>query len=307
MTRKVSKQVAMAFVKRTLARCRKFEDTGRSYFSEPALQEIIFAVPSCNSDAKSADCVGSGTASNTYSEACNHQVEALGPGMSTIHTHTHIRILVKHFIHHQHRSKIWIPVAGTGAISSNLERDSQSDNLERDSSHALPAISHSSGQVVLRGKKREMLLDNVVGSTVPSGAGRSSLGSSGSERKTKRPKEKTNGLHGSSTEAGHSSSPSVGGFCQSAPNPSNKVSREAGFVSPGNKPQQGSSKEAEEPMDFSNLQLHELDLELSVSNDLGGHQDLGSWLNFDEDGLQDHDSVGLEIPMDDLSDLNMMM
>lgn len=83
MMRKVSKQVAMAFVKRTLARCRKFEDTGRSCFSEPALQDIIFSVPSCNSDAKSADCVGSGTASNTYNEACNHQPEALGSGMST--------------------------------------------------------------------------------------------------------------------------------------------------------------------------------------------------------------------------------
>lgn len=81
MMRKVSKQVAMAFVKRTLARCRKFEDTGSSCFSEPALQDIIFSVPSCNSDSKSADCVGSGTASNTYNEACNHQVEALGSGM----------------------------------------------------------------------------------------------------------------------------------------------------------------------------------------------------------------------------------
>ena len=36
-------------------------------------------------------------------------------------------------------------------------------------------------------------------------------------------------------------------------------------------------------------------------------QDLSSWLNFDEDGLQDHDSMGLEIPMDDVSDLNMIL
>ncbi|KAE8671437.1 Serine/arginine repetitive matrix protein 2 isoform 2 [Hibiscus syriacus] len=36
-------------------------------------------------------------------------------------------------------------------------------------------------------------------------------------------------------------------------------------------------------------------------------QDLGSWLNIDDDGLQDHDFMGLEIPMDDLSDLNMMV
>ena len=164
-----------------------------------------------------------------------------------------------------------------------------------------------------------MLLDNVAGGTVPSGvkgrsserdnsvsgAGRASLGSSRSERKTKKPpKEKiSGGLHGSCAEAaGHTPSPSVavGVGC-------NKVSREVGLVPPGNNPQGSPKDEEEEPIDFSNLQLHELDLELSVSNDLGGHQDLGSWLNIDEDGLQDHDSMGLEIPMDDLSDLNMIM
>ncbi|XP_039048597.1 cell division protein FtsZ homolog 2-2, chloroplastic-like [Hibiscus syriacus] len=54
-----------------------------------------------------------------------------------------------------------------------------------------------------------------------------------------------------------------------------------------------SSKEADEPVDFTNLQLTELDPmeELGVSNDIGGTQDLSSWLNFDEDGLQDHDSI----------------
>lgn len=44
---------------------------------------------------------------------------------------------------------------------------------------------------------------------------------------------------------------------------------------------------------------------LAVPNDLTVPQDLNSWLNFD--GLQDHDSIGLEIPMNDLTDLNMLM
>uniref|UniRef100_A0A2P2LBS1 Uncharacterized protein MANES_03G036800 n=1 Tax=Rhizophora mucronata TaxID=61149 RepID=A0A2P2LBS1_RHIMU len=40
----------------------------------------------------------------------------------------------------------------------------------------------------------------------------------------------------------------------------------------------------------------------------GQGQDLASWLNIDDDGLPDHDDfMGLEIPMDDLSDLNMMV
>lgn len=71
----------MAFVKRTLARCRKFEDTGFSCFSEPALLDVLFSAPPCSSDAKSADYVGSGTTSNTYNEVCNHQTEAKGSGV----------------------------------------------------------------------------------------------------------------------------------------------------------------------------------------------------------------------------------
>lgn len=71
----------MAFAKRTLARCRKFEDTGSSCFSEPALQDVLFSAPPCSNDAKSADCVGSGTASNTCNEVSNHQTEAKGSGM----------------------------------------------------------------------------------------------------------------------------------------------------------------------------------------------------------------------------------
>lgn len=42
---KVSKQVALAFARRTLARCKKFEECGVSCFNEPALRDIIFAPP----------------------------------------------------------------------------------------------------------------------------------------------------------------------------------------------------------------------------------------------------------------------
>ncbi|KAJ0657552.1 hypothetical protein HanLR1_Chr14g0548091 [Helianthus annuus] len=38
---------------------------------------------------------------------------------------------------------------------------------------------------------------------------------------------------------------------------------------------------------------------------VGGPQDLSSLLNFDDEELQDHFSAGLEIPMDDLTELNM--
>ncbi|WVZ03464.1 hypothetical protein V8G54_024270 [Vigna mungo] len=63
------------------------------------------------------------------------------------------------------------------------------------------------------------------------------------------------------------------------------------------------TSQIKESNEFGNLPLPDL----SSIEEFGGAHDLSSWLNFDEDGLQDHDSIGLEIPMDDLSDLNMLM
>ncbi|KAK8279517.1 hypothetical protein V6Z12_D09G116700 [Gossypium hirsutum] len=236
--RKVSKQVALAFVKRTLDKCKKFEQTGTSCFSEHALQDVMFSVPPCSNEAKSVDCIGSGTASNICNETSNHQAEA----------------------------------RGSGAVSSTFERFDTSD--------AHPGIHN-------KGRKREVLIDEVVGSAssrVTSttldgkvGGANGKRSESRDERKIKaKAKQRNNNL--SSSRNGRASSPG--------------------------KNHGSSTKEVEEPMDFGNLQLNELDTmeELGVPNELGP-PDLSSWLNFDEDGLQDHDSIGLEIPMDDLSDL----
>lgn len=64
----------------------------------------------------------------------------------------------------------------------------------------------------------------------------------------------------------------------------------------------------EEPLDLSHLQLPGME-DFGVGDDFGGQgEDIGSWLNIDDDVLQvDDDFMGLEIPMDDLTDLNMMV
>lgn len=41
----MSKQVALAFCRRVLAKCHKFEDSGISCFSDPALRDIVYAPP----------------------------------------------------------------------------------------------------------------------------------------------------------------------------------------------------------------------------------------------------------------------
>ncbi|CAN6336028.1 unnamed protein product [Urochloa humidicola] len=53
---KAAKQLALAFAKRTLARCQKFDETGKSCFSEPSLWSVLSA-PLPSSDAKSTDVV----------------------------------------------------------------------------------------------------------------------------------------------------------------------------------------------------------------------------------------------------------
>jgi hypothetical protein len=43
--RRVSKQAGLAFTRRTLDRCRKFEETGKSCFTDPAIQDFLFSAP----------------------------------------------------------------------------------------------------------------------------------------------------------------------------------------------------------------------------------------------------------------------
>ncbi|XP_038999100.1 uncharacterized protein LOC120124505 [Hibiscus syriacus] len=252
--RKVSKQVALAFVKRTVGRCKKFEQTGNSCFSEPALQDIMFSVSPCSKEAKSVDCIGSGTASNICNETSNHQGEA----------------------------------RGSGAVSSTYERNDSSE------------IKY--GSLLNKGTKREVLTDDVVGSAssrVTSTLDGSVGGVNGREQSrenlrntSSKDEQKTK----AKTKQKHSHLSSSGNGFNGRP---------TGPLKPTDKIHQNSTKEADDPMDFANLQLNELDTmeELGVPNEIDGPQDLSSWLNFDEDGLQDHDSIGLEIPMDDLSGL----
>ncbi|KAI3916753.1 hypothetical protein MKX01_004040 [Papaver californicum] len=317
---KVSKQAAMAFVKRTIARCRKFEDTGKSCFSESALRNIVFSGLVDRIDAKSADAFG---AAATSARA--------------------------------HASQSEPRTSGVGVIPPVIRRHGpQGDKLDRGSLDAFRIPHHSSSPTFLkyetlsnRGKKKEVLLDDVaggiasrstpaLGSGLMGGAkgrrtererdqnkvtpaknsvpkvGRPALGGYRGDRKTKtKPKQKTaqlstsgNGLLGRVTETTCPVYPSARGSSGAVTNVSGKVSREMGTCSLGNVPQ-GSSVELEEPLDFSNLPLSELDSigDLGASNNLGAPQDLNSWFNFDEDNLQDHDSMGLDIPMDDLKDI----
>ncbi|XP_021730540.1 uncharacterized protein LOC110697476 [Chenopodium quinoa] len=281
---KVSRHVALAFIRRTLARCRKFEDAGKSCFSEPSLRDVLLAVPSNNTGGIQAEQ--------------NMRLDSRSSGAY---------------------------VAGPEQL------DFQNDKSGRGPFDAYEALSHQSdhafaknGPILNRGKKKEVLLDDVGGNTAlrstatlgssllggakgkrterDSGAkaGRPSISNLRGERKTKsKPKQKAAQL------STHPVQPSANVSSDMVANNSNR--KREGLISPGNI--LDSSKECKDVMDLSSLPLSEIDSieDLSVANEFEGHQDLSTWLNFDEDGLQDHDSMGLEIPMDDLSELNMLM
>ncbi|KAL6328436.1 hypothetical protein AAG906_038311 [Vitis piasezkii] len=292
---KVSKQLALAFMKRTLDRCRKFEETGKSCFSEPALRDVILAAPLCSNDAES--------------------------------------------IIHPEGLKCQPEPRASGSFTNRAGRnDYNNDKIERGLLDTHETLNHSSdqdfaksGPILNRGKKKEVLLDDVGGSA--SLRATSTLGNNlwveqrekevrerdkdglakillpklavhhlklQRWRQKTKPKQKTaqistsgNGFVGRNTEATPPLYPSFSGSDELITNDSNKKEKSGSQGTHG----------------LSSLQIHELDSieELGVGSDLGGPQDLSSWLNFDEDGLQDHDSMGLEIPMDDLSDLNMIL
>lgn len=162
-----------------------------------------------------------------------------------------------------------------------------------------------------KSKKRELYLDDVpagmtcTSSGMPSGAGR--VISNGVKRKRSerdprnggpkigRPAKSKGKLKQKTT---HLSSP-VNGTLGKLPDQQRAKSFFVPEPTIDEKDERGLMEE--EPLDLSHLQLPEM-------VDFGGQgEDIGSWLNIDDDVFpHDDDFMGLEIPMDDLTDLNMM-
>ncbi|CAK7352546.1 unnamed protein product [Dovyalis caffra] len=313
---KMAKQAALAFVKRTLERCHKFEVTGNSCFSEPSFRDMFLSGIAHLSGAQLVDTPTDGESAKLYG---NTSTRSLDPRVSAS--------------------------MGSQPSPRTLHLVQNGDIFIPNPSDLLPPVNRLSetGKEDMwsnRVKKRELLLDDVVGGTVgspssaPSGIGgslssstkgkrserdregkghsrevlyrngtnkigRPTLSNAKGERKTKtKPKQKTqlsvsvNGLVGKMSEQPKTNLPSD---AKSSEKSNTKTKNKSGF----------GMDALDDTIDLSNLQLPGID----VLDDSQG-QDLGSWLNIDDDGLQEHgdiDFMGLEIPMDDLADLNMMV
>ncbi|ERN02233.1 uncharacterized protein LOC18430337 isoform X1 [Amborella trichopoda] len=317
---KIAKQSVQAFVKKTLARCRKFEETGQSCFDEPAYRDILCSVPLQGVETDYIDDTIE-EAGHVYADSAICPLESNTSGAASLASDP-IPCLV-------------------------LRKGQNINNIDRDSTNAFQAANNSTEPSFVKEetwsskvKRREVLLDEVVGSTVSRASsafggalsggakgkrserdregkghnkeissrngtakcGRPALSNTKGDRKNKpKPKQKTaqlsasvNGLLGPASGMPKAIVP---------PNQSTKIKNERDFGSTG----QDSLNDTDGPLDFSQLPLPGID-DLAVTDGLDAQsQDIGSWLNVDDEGLQDHDYMGLEIPMDDLSELHMMV
>lgn len=323
---KVAKQAALAFVKRTLDKCQKFDETGKSCFSEASLKERLFCTSSREMDTKLLNEVIEGVTANVFVGST--------PSLSDL--------------------KPSGAVSVTASENSARAHALKSENGDGELCDTLQAITPYSEQAGVkdelwstRGKKRELPLEEVVGSGILRGApaleatlvggtkgkrserdregkgqskeiltrsgtaksGRPGLGNAKGERKNKpKPRQKTaqlsatvNGLLGKPAEAPKLS------VSDSGEKTSDKQGKQKNDHNPG--ANQDISHDNEGAIDLSHLQLPGME-DFVVNDDLGGQgQDLGSWLNFEDEALHDGagDFMGLDVPMDDLSDLAMMV
>lgn len=265
---KMAKQAALAFVRRTLDRCHEFETTGKSCFTEPLYKEKFHNGSSHLNDTQT---------DNEFDK---------------------------------------IYVSGAQVQSPLLNNhDIYSDTFHLSDQNIGKEDVWSS-----RVKKRELYLDDVVAGTssgIPSGFGATILNSAKGKRSERDREGKGSGVISRNGPPKIGRPASVKGERKTKTKLKQKTTQLSasvnGPIGRTNLPSvvKSESKEkdeyCEEPLDFSHLPLPEMDV-LGVGDDLGEQgQDIGSWLNIDDDILQDDDFLGLEIPMDDLSDLNMMV
>jgi hypothetical protein len=267
---KISKQAALAFVRRTLERCHQFEKTGKSCFSEPEIKDMFIA--------------GLATAEDTLMDKEYNTSTSTPMGSQ--------------------------PSSSLALIGQNSENYAKSSDVLPSENALLEQTTGKEDTAWSnRVKKRELLLDDVgIGTQLSSNTkgkrsdrdrdgkgqassrggtnkiGRPSLSNAKGERKTKaKPKQKTTQI-----------SPSV--RVPEQPKPSLPKPNEAN--SEYNNLE--ALEETEPILDLSQLQ---------IPDGLGDFDaqpgDINSWFNMDDE--EDFDMTELGIPTDDISELNIKL
>ncbi|KAI3443604.1 hypothetical protein Pfo_000269 [Paulownia fortunei] len=310
---KMAKQAALAFVKRAMERYQEFEVTGKSCFDDPLYRDMFLSGVSRLIDGQTLNSSTDNESGKLHlgTSGCSVEVRNSAP-------------------------------MGTQQSPTSNNQDAYSSEAFLSANMGSEQITGKEDSWSNRAKRRELLLDDVGGTIslapgVPSGLG-GSLSCSAKGKRSERDREgkgNSREVFSRTTKISRPASTSVKGERKSKAKPKQKTTHLSASVNGplGKMPDQakgmfsstlksseisgsdiGKDKNdydvdmLEEPIDLSGLQLPEMD-DLGVPDDLGGQgEDIGSWLNIEEDGLHDHDYMGgLGIPMDDLADLNMMV
>ncbi|KAL6558623.1 hypothetical protein OROMI_018973 [Orobanche minor] len=312
---KMAKQAALAFVKRAVQRCQEYEMSGKSCFDDHLYRDMFLSGLSRLIDGQPLNSSTDNESSKLHfgTSGCTLEVRTPGP-------------------------------VGTQQSPMSNNQDTHSSEAFQSANLGSELIMGHEDSWSNKAKRRELLLDDVGGTSsrapgVSSGIG-GSLSCSAKGKRSERDREgKGNSKdvlsRSGTTKIGRPGLTSVKGERKSKAKPKQKMAHlsvsingpigkmadqaKVVFSSPlksndlsgsdiANDNDDDNMDMLEEPIDLSGLQLPEMD-DLGVPDDLGGQgEDIGSWLNIEDDGLHDHDFMGgLGIPMDDLSDLNMLV
>lgn len=278
---KMAKQATMAFLNRTLQHCKQLEDTGKSCFSEDFFKDIFISGSARLEDETRMDGKFNGDS-----------------GKNSVGGSLDVRISV-----------------GTRRSPSINNHDLYSSNPLASANHSSEQFLNEEDSWSNRVKKRELSLDQVVGTiSNPTGIGGPLSSSAKGKRSDRDPKNGTPKL-------ARTTSGNIKGERKNKTKPKQKSAQIPASISKATNSLLPGSNEAvkrenfkqddnllEDPIDLSHLQLPGMEF-LGNANDLEVQgEDFGSWLNIADD-LPEQDGFdgldGLEIPMDDLSELNM--
>ncbi|GAB2274611.1 hypothetical protein Dimus_009380 [Dionaea muscipula] len=292
--RKVSKQVAMGFMRRTVARCQTFEFTGQSCFHEPSLQKSIFSAI----EGEQADCVGL-RVEHSRPKAPNYEPNARGSGVDST-------VTALGSSHHDPgtrslgsvRAGKHFPAYGPpehGLPQKGKKKDLLLNDVDCDASSqrvagCVRALARAKGKRSERDvlHKRDMMKSSTIFES-----NQLVLGTFGSGHRMQEKYMTTENLISPPVSKCGSKSDDAVPCIRPCPSiqPKSFGTKESGTGLELTSPEvviQHPLKEAEKP--------HRV--EIDPLEDLGVLTDIGSW--FEDDRLQDCDSIGLEVPKDDI-------
>ncbi|WZZ02672.1 hypothetical protein YC2023_088593 [Brassica napus] len=263
---KISKQAASAFVKRTLERCRQFEETGKSCFSEPEIKDMFIArlatAPADKEDNPSTSTPIDSQPSSTSLARVGQNLENYANCSDTENALRERTIGREDTVWSNRVKKRELLLDDVGIIGTQLSSSTKGKRSERDRDGKGQASSRSGTNKI----------------------GRPSLSNANGERKQKaKPKQETNQISSFVRIPEQPKAP--------LPN-SNEANGEYDNLE--------ALEDTEPILDFSQLQIPD---GLGGPEFDAQPGDISSWFNMDEE--EDFDILELGVPMDDLAGLNI--